>query len=560
MSSGNITHILNDALATEWMMTVEACHALKRIYTDALMRKGEVGHLQLSDTAALWAKHDDEGLSESMHMLRNEASSMALQTEPMKGTNYTSVYKNVAIIDIIGPIVPRVRGVSSGSVGAQQIKNDFITAFEDDNIKAILFNVDSPGGDARGISELAQTIKKAKDKNTKLIHAYAAGWAASAAYFIIAPAHRIVVNDWASVGSIGVVIGVPPKMEGDYIEFVSTVAPDKRPDIDTADGRKVYQDKANYMGDLFVQAVAKYRGVTVEKVVNDFGRGGTLIGKQAVSSGLGDAVGSFDSALHALVSSKSPEGEIIEKPPAPDPDAPLFVDEPEDCKTKVQSQTVEAGNKSKLPDGEKTMTEEKKSLWQKISAAITGDDKAEAEAISRLATENGYIAGTAVELQPLRLAPATMRLAPATTEDSDEVKALRAKAAELDALQVKVKEQAAVARKSDAEAFAGGLITGKVLLPAAKENVEAQYIQAALDDESAPLATGSRVENFTAMFTGLPKHNLTDEFMKSDLPDGSVVLNPAGGSSEEESLAAADKSARDYAARVNPKLKAVASA
>lgn len=555
MRTGNISHILNDALATEWMMTIEACHALKRIYTDALARKGEVGHLQLSDIAELWAKHEDEGLSESMHMLRNEASSMAMQTEPMKGANYTSVYKNVAIIDIIGPIVPRVRGVSSGSVGAQQIKNDFITAFEDDNIKAILFNVDSPGGDARGISELAQTIKKARDKNTKLIHAYAAGWAASAAYFIISPAHRIVVNDWASVGSIGVVIGVPPKMEGDYIEFVSTVSPDKRPDIDTADGRKVYQDKANFMGDLFVQAVAKNRGVTAEKVISDFGRGGTLIGKQAVSGGLGDAVGTFDSALHALVSSKSPEGEIIENPPPPKPDDdPLFVDDgSEDSKAKVQSQSDETG-KSKLSDGDKTMTEEKKSLWQRISAAITGDDKAEAEAIARLAVpDNGYVAGTAAEAKPVKIAPAS-------TEDSDEVKALRVKAAEFDALQAKVKEQLAAALESEAEAFAGNLVTGLVIMPAKKEAFKTEYLQRAQDDAASPLATGSRVENFKAALTGLPKHNLTDEFMKSELPDGSVALNPNGGSSEEEVLAASEKSAREWAAKRNPKLQSVASA
>lgn len=539
--TGNLTHILNDALATEWMMTLEACQAMKRIYTDALMRKGEVGHLQPSDIAALWAQHEDEGISESMHMLRSEGSSMALQTEPMKGTNYTSVYKNVAIIDIIGPIVPRVRGMSSGSVGAQQIKNDFITAFEDDNIKAILFNVDSPGGDARGISELAQTIKKARDKNTKLIHAYASGWMASAAYFIVSPAHRIVVNDWASVGSIGVVIGVPPKMEGDYIEFVSTNAPEKRPDITTEDGRKVYQDKADYMGDLFAKQVASYRGVTVEKVVRDFGRGGTLIGKQAVSGGLGDAVGTFDSALHALVSSKTPEGPVIENQPGDVPDNP-FVDS-EDSKAKVQSRTVEA-SKSKLPDGDKTMSDEKKTLWQKIVASISGDEKAEAEAIARLAADDGKVSGTAVELVPGKLA---------STEDSDEVKALRVKAAEFDALQAKVKEQQTAALESEAEAFAGSLVTGKIIMPAKMEAFKAEYLQRAQDDADKPLATGSRVENFKAALEGLPKHNLTDEFMKSEVPTGAVVLNPNGSSTQEESLAADEAATRAWAANRNPR-------
>lgn len=549
--TGNLTHILNDALATEWMMTLEACQAMKRIYTDALVRKGEIGHLQLSDISELWAKHEDEGISESMHMLRDEGNSMALQTEPMKGTNYTSVYKNVAIIDIIGPIVPRVRGMSSGSVGAQQIKNDFITAFEDDNIKAILFNVDSPGGDARGISELAQTVKKARDKNTKLIHAYAAGWAASAAYFIISPAHRIVVNDWASVGSIGVVIGVPPKMEGDYIEFVSTNAPKKRPDISTEEGKKVYQDKADYMGDLFAKAVANYRGVSLEKVVNDFGMGGTLIGKQAVSGGLGDAIGTFDSALHALVSSKAPDGTIIEKAPEPKDD-PLFVDDgTEDSKAKVQFQSDEAGTKSKLAAGDKTMSEEKKTLWQKISAAITGDDKAEAEAIAKLAG-NGEekILGTVSEVAPGKLA---------VVEDSEEIKNLRAQAALATELQAKLDKQQTEAMESAAAAFAGELVTSHIIMPAKMEAFKAQYLQCAQDDAANPLAAGSRVENLKASLAGLPKHNLTDEFMRSDLPDGAMILPPDAGD-EEKSLAADEAATVAWAKKQNPKLSAVSSA
>jgi ClpP class serine protease len=304
----NMTHLLSDALATEWMMTREACHALKRIYMDALGTKSEGRHLTISDIERLWAKHESEGLGEAMHLLRDEESRMAAQTEPMKGTSYTSLYKNVAIIDILGPIVPRVRGMSSGTVGAQQIKNDFITAFEDDNVKAILFNVDSPGGDARGISELAQTVAKARAKNTKPIHAYAAGYMASAAYFISAGAHRIVTNDWGTLGSIGVVVAVPPKMEGDDIEFVNTESPYKRPDTATDEGKGVYQQKADYMGGLFIDAVANLRGVTREKVVEDFGRGGTLVGRQAVKAGLADAIGTFDGALHALVTHKPLDG------------------------------------------------------------------------------------------------------------------------------------------------------------------------------------------------------------------------------------------------------------
>lgn len=488
----NLTHLLSDALATEWMMTLEACIGLKRIYLDALSQKAQVGHLSAVDIERLWAKHEEEGLSTVMHMLRDEDSSMAAQTEPMKGANYTSIYKNIAIIDIIGPIVPRVRGMSSGSVGAQQIKNDFITAFESENIKGILLNVDSPGGDARGISELAQTIQRARDKNTKSIYAYAAGWMASAAYFVSAASHRIVANDWASVGSIGVVIGVPPRMEGDDIEFVNTSSPYKRPDASTDEGKKVYQDKADYMGELFIEAVAKLRGVAKEKVVQDFGKGGTLVGRQAVAAGLADGIGTFDSTLHALITSKPLSGAR--------PGASLST------------------------DGETTMSQ-KKGFFSTLFGSLSGDERKEAlEALK----ESG-----SSDTDPI---PKT---------ESAEAKTLRDKIA-------RYETRAEADRKDAAKKFAGAQVIAKTIMPASMAKVESLHYQHALDDERSPVAEGetSRVARFEALFGELPQHMLCAEMIASDLPAGAVALNPDGGSQEEYVKKSAD-SARAYGERAN---------
>jgi ClpP class serine protease len=499
----NLTHLLSDALTTEWMMTLEACVALKRIYLDALGLKGQVGSLKASDIESLWAQHDEEGLGLAMHMLREEESSMAAQTEPMKGTNYTSVYKNVAIIDVIGPIVPRVRGMSSGSVGAQQIKNDFITAFESENIKGILFNVDSPGGDARGISELAQTIQRARDKNTKPIHAYAAGWMASAAYFISAASHRIVANDWASVGSIGVVIGVPPKTPEDDIEFVSTQSPNKRPDATTDEGKGVYQQKADYMGELFVKAVASLRGVTEEKVLQDFGRGGTLIGKQAVAAGLADALGTFDSALHALITSKPLSG-------------------------------ARAGA-SLSGGGEETMST-KKSIWARFIASLGNDERKEALDALRESGDAGDEGEAGAGSGGNK---------PAKVEESAEVKALRARAARYEA-------DALSRRTESASTYAKSLVTYLRLMPAGLESATKVYAALSEADENSPVAEGekSRVDEFKAMCATLPQHMLCREMVASDLPQGAVALNPNGGS-QDELVKQSAASARAYGEKLN---------
>lgn len=605
MSTPNLTYLLSDALATEWMMTVDACHALKQIYLDALNQK-KAGSLRISDIESLWAKHESEGLGEAMHMLREEDGRMAIRTEPRKDTNYTQTYKNIAIIDIIGPIVPRVRGMSSGSVGAQQIRNDFISAFESEDIKGILLNVDSPGGDARGISELAQTIQRARDKNTKPIYAYAAGWMASAAYFISAASHRIVANDWASVGSIGVVIGVPPQTADDNIEFVSTVSPYKRPDHSTDEGKKIYQDKADYMGRLFIEAVAELRGVTTEKVISDFGKGGTLVGKQAKSAGLVDGIGTFDSTLRALITSKP----LAQLDAGSDANAGTPIISPEvlakdfgglgamliyqkavesgladrirSCESVLsETQPGEASSvrasarpttRASISDGGKTMSTNKddaktsagESRWDRFTAWLDGEKASAKGDESAPAGVNIYTmpppaAGTLASIkQPHAFLgdPAGACTAPdcgeksdhAAHEESAEVKELRAKAALAD----KYAEQIKAARKEAAEAFAGSLVLAHVLLPAGMSKVTVPYIQAAEDDEKSPLATGSRVESFKASFDGLPKHNLTSEFITADMPAGALALNPDPGTMEE-SLAAADKSAREYAARNNPK-------
>jgi ClpP class serine protease len=436
MTAINFTHLLSDALATEWMMTRDACVALKRIYLDALGVKSQVGHLTAADIEHLWAEHERDGLGETMHMLREEESSMAAQTEPMKGTNYTSIYKGVAIIDLIGPIVPRVRGMSSGSIGAQQVRNDFITAFESENVKA------------------------------KPIHSYAAGWMASAAYFISAASHRIVTNDWGSLGSIGVVIAVPPKMEGDDIEFVNTESPYKRPDATSDEGKGVYQQKADYMGGLFIDAVAELRGVARDKVISDFGKGGTLIGKQAVKAGLADALGTFDGALHALITSKPLGG------------APASA----------------SGN------GETSMSEKK--WYQKLFAGLSGDERK--EALEALKEGEGGAASPGGGSQ-------------SSSSEASVDAATREKAAAYD-------KMVGAQRVATAEAFAKETIEAKKALPFGFESLKAQYLAAAEDDARSPLASGSRVENLKAMFTALPAHNLTKEQAAAELPPNAKTL------------------------------------
>jgi ClpP class serine protease len=57
------------------------------------------------------------------------------------------------------------------------------------------------------------------------------------------------------------------------------------------------------LGKVFVETVARNRGVATETVLADFGKGGILIGQDAVSAGLADGIGTFEGVLSELAAS-----------------------------------------------------------------------------------------------------------------------------------------------------------------------------------------------------------------------------------------------------------------
>lgn len=213
---------------------------------------------------------------------------------------------DIAILDVSGPLFKRanlfvrVSGATSYEIAARDLQ----VALDDPSCTGIILNVDSPGGDVSGCDELAASIFEAR--KVKPITAYVSGMAASGAYWIAAAAERVVVSDAAQLGSIGVVFGMTDRSKAnekrgvEHIEFVSSQSPAKRPDRDTEEGRSQIQKRVDDLADVFISAVAKYRGVTPETVIQEFGAGGVEIGANAVALGMADEVGQFEATLAAL--------------------------------------------------------------------------------------------------------------------------------------------------------------------------------------------------------------------------------------------------------------------
>ncbi len=219
----------------------------------------------------------------------------------------------VAVIPVIGPIFryANVFTEISGATSIQTLATDFSAALADPAIKAIVLEVDSPGGMAAGVSEFAAMVRAGTAK--KPVVAYVSNFGASAGYWIPSAAQKIVVADTAMLGSIGMVLRVGITKDSGTVEIVSSQSPFKRVDASTDDGRDRIQATVDAMAAVFVESVARYRGVSVDHVLFNFGQGSLLVGRDAVQAGLADQLGSLESTIKQLQSLASNGG----NPPIP---------------------------------------------------------------------------------------------------------------------------------------------------------------------------------------------------------------------------------------------------
>jgi ClpP class serine protease len=214
-------------------------------------------------------------------------SVQARDGKPMDRTRTASKRGCVAVIPVCGPIFRYADMFTElcGGATVDAIAKDLTTALDDDSVDAIVLEIDSPGGQAAGIGELAAMIRDGTKR--KPIIGYTSAHACSAAYWIAAACSEVVAAPTAILGSIGVVLAYPTKGDGKKsVEFVSSQSPNKRPDPSTEKGRSEVQRTVDDLATLFIAAVADYRGLQV--------------GQRAVDSGMADRLGSFESVLSEL--------------------------------------------------------------------------------------------------------------------------------------------------------------------------------------------------------------------------------------------------------------------
>lgn len=226
---------------------------------------------------------------------------------PVEGTGGTlRIVGDVGVLSIEGSLFRHASMFSdiSGGTSYDAVWRGLEAALASRQVKAILLRVNSPGGEADGVNELAKGIRAATEQ--KPVYAYVDGMCASAAYWLASQADHIVAEETSEIGSIGVRCGIVDYSAQDEamgvreIEIISSQSPGKRskPVDDAVVGR--LQTRIDDLADLFIGAVADGRGVSAETVMDDFGQGDVMIASKALDAGLIDEVGNFNGTLSAI--------------------------------------------------------------------------------------------------------------------------------------------------------------------------------------------------------------------------------------------------------------------
>lgn len=199
-----------------------------------------------------------------------------------------------AIVPVHGILINRFSASWGYVTGYNFIRSQVAAAVADQEVSAIVLDINSFGGMVAGAEETAEMIYTARE--TKPVVAVVDAFGYSAGYWLASAASRLVVTPSGGVGSIGVVathINMSKMLESFGVEVTFIHAGAKKVDGNPYEAlsetaRADIQRDVDATYSRFVGAVAKYRKKDEDKVRGT--EAGTFNASEAVENGLADAV------------------------------------------------------------------------------------------------------------------------------------------------------------------------------------------------------------------------------------------------------------------------------
>lgn len=234
----------------------------------------------------------------------------------------------IAVIEVEGIITGRDLD-RSGMGMVEFVSEQLKAAARDNNVKAVLLKVDSPGGEVLAADEINRAIARYQKDTGRPVVASMGSLAASGGYYVSAPCRWIVANELTITGSIGVImhgfnyrglldkVGVRPEVYKSG-RFKDMLSGDQEPDLDklTPEERETRLQTKEMVQDLINETFAKFKDVVQtgrnaaakenasegHPLVDnwaDYADGRVFSGKQAKDLGFVDELGNFEDAVKA---------------------------------------------------------------------------------------------------------------------------------------------------------------------------------------------------------------------------------------------------------------------
>lgn len=192
----------------------------------------------------------------------------------------------VGVIRITTPIM----GMSTAS----DIVKMLSYAEESEDIRAVVLEINSPGGSATASEEIYMSVVKLRENKPVVSSIGQVG--ASGAYYIASGSNLIYAKPTSFVGSIGVMSRLPEreKLDRDTV----TTGPFKR----TGFSRRDQMYNVKLAQEAFLNAVLTQRGEKIELSREELARATIYIGVEGYENGLVDEIGSTSDAVERAAS------------------------------------------------------------------------------------------------------------------------------------------------------------------------------------------------------------------------------------------------------------------
>lgn len=229
----------------------------------------------------------------------------------------------IAVYYAYGEIDGSTSSMNDEGINSEKVIKDLRKLREDENVKAVVFRVNSPGGSAYGSEQIWREVSLLKEKKPVVVSM--GDYAASGGYYISCAADWIVAEPTTLTGSIGI-FGYVPNTEklvtgklGLHFDVVKTNRLADMGDITrpfTEDEKALMQNMVNKGYELFTKRCADGRNIPIDEL-KKIAEGRVWTGSIAKDLKLVDELGGIDKAMDEAVKRAGIENYTVVSYPEP---------------------------------------------------------------------------------------------------------------------------------------------------------------------------------------------------------------------------------------------------